>query len=108
MYYARLVEYRLGVEQRRIAERITQKFDKMSRGLIGFRGNVYFFDSDTGEYKALNYWNSKLDAEEAQKLLFPKLVEELQKVTNEEPSYKIFEVYDPTDDIDLLSSHTNL
>lgn len=106
MYYARLVHYKLGNEKRSVAEEITKKFDKISRNLIGFRGCVYFFDDLTGEYRALNYWDTKRDAEEANNVLFPKLVSELQLVTEEKPTFKYFYVYDPTDDQDILFSHT--
>lgn len=106
MYYARLVNYKLGTNQRNVAEELTKKFDKLSRTLNGFRGNVYFFDDSNGEYHALNYWETKEYAEEAHKILFPKLENELQHFGSEKPVYKFFEVYEPTDEVDLFSSHT--
>ncbi|MDP4087601.1 MAG: hypothetical protein Q8934_23850 [Bacillota bacterium] len=95
MFYARLVHYKLGKGQRMVAERMTKDMDGISRNLNGFRGNVYFFDDSNGEYRALNYWDTKKDAEQAHKVLFPKIENRLQQLTNEKPSYKFFEVYDP-------------
>ncbi len=106
MYYARLVHYKLGREKRSVAEEITKKFDKLSRNLKGFRGSVYFFDDVAGEYRGVNYWDTKEHAENANKVLFPELEKELQQLTHEKPTYKFFEVYDPTDERDLLFSHT--
>lgn len=106
MYYARLIHYKLGTNQRQAAEELTKKFDKISRNLYGFRGNVYFFDDPHGEYKALNYWDTKELAEKAHEVLFPQLENELRNLTNEKPRYRIFEVFDPTDDQDMLASHT--
>jgi len=105
MYYARLVHYKLGNGQRGVAERLSKEFDKLSRRLTGFRGNVYFFDDPLCEYRALNYWDTKEDAESAHRVLFPKLEKELQNFTNEKPTYKFFEVFDLTDYGDLLFSH---
>lgn len=106
MYYARLVQYKLGNGQRFVAEKLTKEFDLISRKMMGFRGNVYFFDDLTGEYRALNYWDTKDDAEHAHKVLFPKLEEELQRYTTERPISRFFEVYDASEDGDILSSHT--
>jgi hypothetical protein len=101
MYYARLVKWS---GNRAVAEKLTKEFDKISRNLPGFRGNVYFFDES--EYRALNYWETKDDAMHAHKVLFPKLENELKNVTSERPAYQFFEVFDPADDGELLSSHT--
>ncbi|MCM3164147.1 hypothetical protein KDJ21_024635 [Metabacillus litoralis] len=106
MYYARLIHYKLGTNQRQAAEELTKKFDKISRNLYGFRGNVYFFDDPNGEYKALNYWDTKELAEKAHEVLFPQLENELKNLTTEKPRYRIFEVFDPTDDQDMVASHT--
>jgi uncharacterized lipoprotein YehR (DUF1307 family) len=103
MYYARLVRYKLGTGQRRIAEKLAKEFDAINRNLPGFRGNVYFFDDKAGEYRALNYWDTKTDAENAHKILFPKLENELKNFTKEKPTYKFFEVYDPFEGGDLFS-----
>jgi uncharacterized lipoprotein YehR (DUF1307 family) len=97
MIYARLVYYKLGTGQRGVAEKLTKKFDAINRTLPGFRGNVYFFDDKAGEYRALNYWNTKNDAEHAHQVLFPALENELKNFTTEKPSYRFFEVYDPFD-----------
>ncbi|MFT4415602.1 hypothetical protein ACLM5H_17235 [Fredinandcohnia humi] len=106
MYYARLVQYKLGNGQRLIAEKLTREFDGISRELLGFRGNVYFFDDPTGEYRALNYWDTMDDVEHAHQVLFPKLEQELQRYTNEKPVYRVFEVFDASDDGEILTSHT--
>lgn len=95
MFYARLIHYKLGAGQRVVAENLTKEFDQLTRDLYGFRGNVYFFDDRSGEYRALNYWDTKDDAEKAHNLLFPKLKKELLQYTTEEPTFKFFEVYDP-------------
>lgn len=108
MYYARLVHYKLGAGQRQVAEKLTKDFDPISRQLLGFRGNVYFFDDSNGEYRALNYWDTKVEAEQAHQVLFPKLEKELENFTHEKPQYKFFEVYDPTDYGGLLPSHIKL
>ena len=47
--YARLVVFTLGDGKRLLAEKITKEFDKVSRTLRGFRGNVYFFDDRVGQ-----------------------------------------------------------
>ncbi|AST90397.1 hypothetical protein ACWE42_22065 [Sutcliffiella cohnii] len=106
MFYARLVQFKLGKDNRMTAENIIKKYDKISRQLTGFRGSVYFFDDASGEYRALNYWDTKEHAEIANEKLFPSLVEDLQNITSSEPTYKYFEVFDPTDDIDLIKSHS--
>ncbi|ARK29616.1 hypothetical protein [Halalkalibacter krulwichiae] len=108
MYYARLVQYQLGRNKRLDAERITQKLDKISRTLSGFRGNVYFFDDTIGEYRALNYWDTKLNAQQAHKVLCDKLESELQLLSSEKPTYKLLEVYDPPQDEEWISSHIQL
>ncbi|AIE58700.1 hypothetical protein [Bacillus methanolicus] len=108
MFYARLVHYKLGTGQRQVAERLAKEFDTINRKLSGFRGNVYLFDDTAGEYRALNYWDTKTDAENAHKILFPKLENELKNFTKEEPTYKFFEVYDTSDDGGLLFSHIKI
>jgi hypothetical protein len=108
LYYARLVQFKLGNGQRQVAERLTKEFDTINRKLSGFRGNVYLFDDAAGEYRALNYWDTKTDAENAHKILFPKLENELKNFTNEEPICKFFEVYDTSDSGGLLFSHTKI
>ncbi|NWQ44692.1 hypothetical protein MLOOGBEN_28865 [Bacillus sp. EB106-08-02-XG196] len=108
MYYARLIHYKLGANQRLIAERLTQDFDKISRKMTGFRGSVYFFDDPSGEYRALNYWDTKEEAERANKVLFPKLVLELQNYTQEKPTVKLVEVFEATNDDDIVKSHIKL
>lgn len=108
MYYARLIQYKLGEGKRQVAESLTNEFDKISRSFVGFRGNVYFFDDSAGEYRALNYWDTKENAEEAHKVLFPKLEIKLQEFTNEKPTFKFFEVFEAADDGDLLKSHIKI
>lgn len=108
MYYARLVKYKLGSGQRVFAERLTKEFDQISRTLAGFRGNVYFFEDTLCEYRALNYWDTKNDAENANQVLFPKLEQELENLRAEKPSYQFFEVFDPSEGRDLLFSHIKL
>lgn len=108
MYYARLINYKLGANQRQIAERITNEFDQISRKMNGFRGSVYFFDDPSGEYRALNYWDTKKEAEQANKVLFPKLEQKLQMHTNEKPTVKIVEVFEATNDDDIVKSHIKL
>ncbi|MDR4888072.1 hypothetical protein RGU12_10980 [Fredinandcohnia sp. QZ13] len=106
MFHARLVQYTLGTGQRLIAERLTKELDKESRSLMGFRGNVYFFDDSSGEYRVVNYWDTKQDAEAAHKVISPKLEEVLQKYTSEKPTYRFFEIFDVIDDGDIIASHT--
>jgi hypothetical protein len=108
VYYARLIHYKLGTGQRQVAERLTKEFDKISRKMYGFRGNVYFFDDPSGEYRALNYWDTKEEAEQANNVLFPKLEKVLQNYTNEKPTCKLVEVYEAADDEDLVKSHVKL
>ncbi|MEH7306947.1 hypothetical protein [Neobacillus drentensis] len=105
MFYARLVHFKLGEGQRATAERITNELDKISRTLAGFRGNVYFYDDAVSEYRALNYWDTKEDAERANQVLFPKLVGKLHDLTKEPPTFKLFEVYDPDEGGEVLASH---
>ncbi len=108
MYYARLVKYKLEAGQRSVAEKLTREFDSASRKLSGFRGNVYFFDDSAGEYRALNYWDTKEDAERAHAQLYPILMEKLQSFTKKKPSFKFFEVFDACDDGELISSHIKI
>jgi quinol monooxygenase YgiN len=93
--HARLVQFKLEPGSRTIVEKIFDDFNVLSRKQQGFRGNAYFFDLSSGEYCALNYWDSYLDAERANRALLPKLQETLENVVKEEPFLKIFEVYDP-------------
>ncbi|MCM3727596.1 hypothetical protein M3226_18125 [Neobacillus cucumis] len=108
MYYARVVQYKLGIGQRDIAEKLTKEFDKKSRKLVGFRGSVYFFDDPSGEYRALSYWDTKEEAEQAHKKLFPELEGKLLSVTREKPIVKFYEVFEATDDEDLMASHIKI
>ena len=108
MYYARLITYKLGTNQRQVAEKLTNKLDKICRKMYGFRGSVYFFDDPSEEYRALNYWDTKQEAAQANNVLFPKLEKELQNYTNEKPTVKFVEVFEATDDDDLLKSHVKL
>ncbi|TWD91568.1 hypothetical protein FB550_1219 [Neobacillus bataviensis] len=108
MYYARVVQYKLGIGQRDIAEKLTKEFDKKSRKLVGFRGSVYFFDDPSGEYRALSYWDTKEEAEQAHKKLFPELEAKLLSVTREKPIVKFYEVFEATDDEDLMASHIKI
>lgn len=108
MYYARLIQYKLGKNQRQVAERLTKEFDKISRKMTGFRGSVYFFDDASAEYRALNYWDTKEEAEQANQVLFPKLEQEILNYTSEKPTVKIVEVFEATDDDDLMKSHVKL
>lgn len=108
MYFARLIHYNLGANKRQIAERLTKDFDKISRKMAGFRGSVYFFDDPSGEYRALNYWDTKEEAEQANSVLFPKLEQELLNYTTEKPTVKLVEVFEATDDDDLVTSHVKL
>ncbi|PLT30739.1 hypothetical protein [Peribacillus deserti] len=103
MFHARLIQYKLGTGKRQTAENLTKKFDEVNRGLSGFRGNVYLFDDQNGEYQVINYWDTKADAENAQSFLFPQLENELNGITQEKPTYKFFEVYDPFESGDLVS-----
>ncbi|MGM0876220.1 MAG: hypothetical protein ACQEWV_15980 [Bacillota bacterium] len=81
----------------------------LSQGnLKGFRGNVYFFDDGAGEYRALNYWDTKNHAEDANSVMLPKLVEELEKINVKKPIVKLFEVYDPMDSEGVMFSHIKI
>lgn len=106
--YARLVIFTLGDGKRIVAEKITKQFDAVTRKLRGFRGNVYFFDDHAGEYRALNYWDTKSDAEEANNVMFPKLEKELNDIAVKKPKVKLFEVYDPADSQSLMFSHIKI
>lgn len=108
VYYARLITYKLGTNQRRVAEKLTKEMDKICRKMYGFRGSVYFFDDPIGEYRALNYWDTKEEAEQANQVLFPKLEQEILNYTTEKPIVKIVEVFEATEDDDLLKSHVKL
>jgi hypothetical protein len=108
VYYARLITYKLGTNQRRVAEKLTNELDKICRKMYGFRGSVYFFDDPAGEYRALNYWDTKEEAEQANQVLFPKLEQEILNYTTEKPTVKIVEVFEATEDNDLLKSHVKL
>jgi hypothetical protein len=106
--YARLVIFKLGNGKRTIAEKITKEFDAFTRKLKGFRGNVYFFDDGAGEYRALNYWDTKNHAEDANIMMLPKLEKELEKINVKKPIVKLFEVYDPADSQGLMFSHIKI
>ncbi|WP_040209028.1 hypothetical protein [Neobacillus jeddahensis] len=108
MYYARVVQYKLGAGQRHEAERLTKELDQVSRKLVGFRGSVYFFNDPSGEYRALNYWDTKEEAEKAHQVLFPKLEVALKAITTEKPSCQFYQVFEATDDEDLLKSHIKI
>ncbi|MEH7385010.1 hypothetical protein V7147_06295 [Bacillus sp. JJ1521] len=106
MFHARLVQYTLGTGQRLIAEKLAKEFDKISRSLVGFRGNVYFFDDSSGEYRVVNYWDTKHDAQAAHKVISPRLEEVLQNYSDEKPAYRFFEIFDAIDEGEIISSHT--
>jgi hypothetical protein len=106
--YARLVVFTLGNKKRQIAEKLTKEFDAITRKLSGFRGNVYFFDDREGEYRALNYWDTKDHAEDANSVMFPKLEKELENINVKKPVVRLFEVYDPSDSKELLFSHIKI
>ncbi|MFB6465567.1 hypothetical protein ACE38V_01985 [Cytobacillus sp. Hz8] len=108
MYYARLVQFKLGTGKRQIAEKICKEYDSFNRNLTGFRGNVYFFDDLNGEYHTLNYWDTKQDAENAHEILFPKFTAKLEKYTDEKIVYRIFEVFDTSENSGFFQSHLKL
>ncbi|MGM0875846.1 MAG: hypothetical protein ACQEWV_13895 [Bacillota bacterium] len=106
--YARLVVFTLGNGKRRIAEKMMKDFDPITRKLRGFRGNVYFFDDSVCEYRALNYWDTKSHAEDANSVIFPKVEKELENMNEKKPIVKLFEVFDPADSEGLIFSHIKI
>ncbi|MBO1510598.1 hypothetical protein [Metabacillus bambusae] len=106
--YARLVVFNLGNGKRRTAEELTKQLDSETRKLRGFRGSVYFFDDRASEYRALNYWDTKSHAEDANNVMLPKLEKDLGKMSEKKPIVKLFEVFDPADNEGLIFSHINI
>jgi hypothetical protein len=69
---------------------------------------VYFFDDHEGEYRALNYWDTKDHAEGANSVMLSKLEKELENMNVKKPVVKLFEVHDPSDSKELLFSHIKI
>ncbi|WNC15806.1 antibiotic biosynthesis monooxygenase [Brevibacillus brevis] len=99
--FARMVFFKLEPGSRRLAEQVVQELNLISRQQKGFRGNAYFFEDGKGEYAALNYWESKKDAESANAIMFPYFQAAVRDVVKEEPALRIFEVYDPLEKLPL-------
>lgn len=97
--FARMVFFKLEPGSRQVAEKVVQELNLLSRKQKGFRGNSYFFEDHKGVYAALNYWESKKDAESANAIMFPHFCEAVKDVVKEEPDLRIFEVYDPMEKV---------
>lgn len=97
--FARMVFFKLEPGSRQLAEKVVQELNLLSRKQRGFRGNSYFFEDHTGEYAALNYWESKKDAELANAVMFPYFQAAIKDVVKEQPDLRIFEVYDPMEKV---------
>ncbi|QRG68463.1 antibiotic biosynthesis monooxygenase family protein [Brevibacillus choshinensis] len=102
--FARMVFFKLEPGSRRLAEKVVQELNLLARKQKGFRGNSYFFEDHKGEYAALNYWESKKDAESANAIMFPHFREAVKDAMKEEPDLRIFEVYDPMEKVPLDTS----
>lgn len=102
--FARMVFFKLEPGSREAVEKVVQELNAISRKQKGFRGNSYFFEDHMGEYAALNYWESKKDAESANAIMFPHFCEAVKGIVKEEPSLRLFEVYDPLEKVPLDTS----
>ena len=91
----RLILFHLPPGSKASAEKLFDELNVVSRKQKGFRGNVYFSDDAKGEYGAINYWNSSLDADAANRILAPMFEARVVQTMQAAPVVKIFEVYDP-------------
>ncbi|MCS7462330.1 hypothetical protein N0M98_19500 [Paenibacillus doosanensis] len=91
----RLILFTLAPGSKESAEKLFDELNVISRKQKGFRGNVYFSDDSKGEYGAINYWNSAMDADAASLILGPMFEQKVEPAVQETPVVKIFEVYDP-------------
>ena len=93
--YAQLVMLNIGPGMRPIGEKLASQFILVLKSMKGFKGVTFFADVKVGEYGSLSLWESKEDAEAAAATTGPKLEQALSGVVKEQPTRRLFEVYEP-------------
>ena len=93
--YASLTTFKTAPGKRAEAEGVDGKSYPAMSSMKGFKGVVYFGDSDTNEYGALYTWETKEDLDAAYNSILPKLMEMLSPLAIEPPVRKVYEVFEP-------------
>ncbi len=90
--YARLILFTIGPGKRAVAEKMVVQFAPALRSRKGFKGATFLADDSVGEYGSLVLWETKEDAEDAAKNLFPEVQKALSGLVKEPPRHPLFEV----------------
>jgi heme-degrading monooxygenase HmoA len=93
--YATFVMFTLGPETRSTAEKLTEQFAPVIRGLKGFKSITFLGDDAVGEYASVTIYESKEDAEAAIAATDPRLEEALKDIVKGPPTRRLFEVFEP-------------
>jgi len=93
--YALLMTFKTAPEKRADVEKIADQAFTQSKGMKGFKSEVYLFDTMNNEYGSLSVWETKEDMEVAVGTIAPKLGEADKTLMIEPPIRRIYEVYEP-------------
>ncbi len=93
--YALLMTFKTAPGKLAAVEKLADQAYAQSKGMKGFRSEVYLFDTVNNEYGSLSIWETKEDMEAAVNMIAPKLREAHQPLVIEPPIRRIYEVYEP-------------
>ena len=93
--YALLMTFKTAPDKRADVEKVADQAFAQSKGMKGFKSEVYLFDTVNNEYGSLSIWETKEDMEAAASMIAPKLHEAHKLLAIEPPIRRIYEVYEP-------------
>ena len=93
--YALLMTFKTAPDKRADVEKVADQAFAQSKGMKGFKSEVYLFDTVNNEYGSLSIWETKEDMEAAISVIAPKLREAHTPLVIEPPIRRIYEVYEP-------------
>lgn len=62
----------------------------------GFRDELTFFDKDNDEAIAMSFWDSKQDADNYQRNIYPQVLKKMEKAIEGTPEIRLYEVNNAT------------
>ena len=62
----------------------------------GFRDELSFFDTENDEAIAMSFWNTRKDAEQYHRHIYPQVSKKMQEVVEGTPEVRLFEVNNAT------------
>ncbi len=92
--YALLQTFKTAPDKRDDVVKVADQASAASKGMKGFKSEVYFGDTVNNEYGSLGIWETKEDMEAAISMIAPKLQEVLKSLAIEPPIRRIYEVYE--------------